>query len=389
MSVMFTEKYRPYKLSDMVGQDKAKRTAGAWFRTDRIPRTILITGDTSSGKTTISRIIGRAALCHALKDGEPCGKCTSCLAFDKGSHLDFIENNSASDRGIDAMREIALKSTLRPLAGKKRIIVLDECHAITGPAFQALLKTLEEPPEHIVFILATTNPEKIPATVLGRCSKLPLAHISVEECVELMTRVSSDVNLAKSGISDDHLKKIAVAVGAHPRNALHALDQVYSLVLDAQSGGSAVDAAIVSGFINQVAVSDIETAAAAIVRSILTGKPGGAMKRAEDCRGESDVLLTKICGVLRQAMMLSTNPKLMDPYFADVFADIGIFGFSPQNRETILEAYSTFTKLRIACSNHMVPVGEVIDESIARASLLCQSFLNTQKPKKAEDKVAT
>lgn len=382
---MLTESYRPYRLSDIVGQEKTKKVVGAWLRTGRIPRAILICGEMSAGKTTTARIIGRSALCKDLKDGAPCGECKACKAFDEDRHPDYIEVDAASDRGIDAMRSLSLKLSMLPLYGKRKVVVLDESHAITGPAFQAMLKTLEEPPEHVVLILVTTNPEKIPNTVTSRCSKLQLAHVTVEECTELLKKIAADKNLSKAGITEKHLTKIATVTGAHPRNALHALDQVYTMVLDASEAGQTLDTALVNGFITQVAISDVETGAAAIARGVLDGKPGGAMKRAEDLRAEADILLTRICSVMRQAMMLSCAPKLLDPYYKEVFTECPIFAL-PDAKQTVLEAYSAFTRLRIECSNHSVPVAEVLDEAIARAAIICQRFIKTAKPKADDDK---
>jgi DNA polymerase III subunit gamma/tau len=375
---MLTESYRPYKLDDIVGQEKAKKTIGSWIRTGRLPRSILITGALSVGKTTSARIIGRSVLCSEPENGNACGKCRNCKSFDAETHPDYIEVDAASDRGIDAMRTLTQRLAMMPLQGKKKVIVLDECHAVTPQAFQAMLKTLEEPPAHCVIMLVTTNPEKLPATIVSRCSKLQLTNVSVEDCTELLLRIVKDKKLAESGISDKHLRKIATATGAHPRNALHALDQVYTMVLDADQAGQSVDTALVNSFIQQVAVSDVDSAALAIARGVLEGKPGGAMKRAEDMRSESDILLTKVSGFMRQAMMFTVNSKLMDPYYKEALAELPIL--APESRHVILDAYEVFTKLRIECSNHMVPVGEVLDAAIARSALICQKFLKSQAP---------
>jgi hypothetical protein len=203
-----------------------------------------------------------------------------------------------------------------------------------------------------------------------------LTNVSVEDCTELLLRIVADKKLAESGISDKHLRKIAMATGAHPRNALHALDQVYTMVLDADQAGQSVDTALVNSFIQQVAVSDVDSAALAIARGVLEGKPGGAMKRAEDMRSESDILLTKVSGFMRQAMLFTVNSKLMDPYYKEALAELPIL--APDSRHVILDAYEVFTRLRIECSNHTVPVGEVLDAAIARSALICQKFLKSQ-----------
>jgi DNA polymerase III subunit gamma/tau len=383
---MLTEAYRPYKVEDLVGQEKAKKTIGAWIRTGRIPRSILITGAYSAGKTTSARIVGRSTLCQSPRDGSACGECKSCKAFDSDTHPDYIEIDAASDRGIDAMRTLTQRLAMMPLYGKKKVVVLDECHMITGPAFQAMLKTLEEPPLHCVLMLVTTNPEKLPATIISRCSKLQLMNVSPDECTELLLRIAKDKGLTTKGISEKHLKKIALVTGSHPRNALHALDQIYTMVLDAGEAGQTIDAALINGFIQQVAVSDVDSAALAITRSVLEGKPGGAMKRADDMRAEADILLTKINHFMRQAMLTSISAKLADPYYTEHLADLAIFGV-PESKHTVLEAYEVFTRLRIECSNHSVPVSEVLDAAIARAALTCQKLIKGQPQVSSEVKV--
>lgn len=381
---MLTEAYRPYTLNDMVGQESAKKVIGAWIRTGRVPRTILITGERSSGKTTSARIIGRSVLCKEPVNGACCGKCASCKAVDSETHPDFIEADAAKERGIDAMRELAQRMAMMPLFGKRKVLVLDECHAITKPAFQALLKTLEEPPAHVVVMLVTTNPELLPPTITSRCSKLQLASVSVEECTELLLKIATEKGLPEKGITEKHLKKISMVTGAHPREALHALDQVYTMVLDADDSGTSVDASLVNSFIAQVAVSDVESAALAITRGILDGKIGGAMKRADDMQSQADFLLTKICVFMQQALRFTVNSKLMDPYYKEHLADLAILGL-PGARKAVLAACKELKDLRIACSNHSVPVGEVLVVTVASAGMTCHEFIKSQPPPTEKD----
>lgn len=385
-TLMLSEQYRPYSISDIIGQPQAKRVAGSWLRTGRIPRSILISGEYSAGKTTLARIISRAALCVEPKNGEACGECGSCKSFDDDRHPDYIEMNSASDRGIDAMRMLASKVRMMPTFGKRRVIVMDEAHEVTKSGWGAMLKPLEEPPKHVVFIIVTTNPEKILDTITSRCSRIKLSAIAVEECTEMLEDVAKSKGLGKVGLTKAHLTKIAKVTGSHPRNALHALEQIYTMVLDATEGGQIVDSALINVFIKDVATTDIDTLAAGIVNGVLLGKPGGALKRASDAWSQSDLLLTKVTEMMRQAMLLSTNPKLIDPYFENVFDGCGIFDFTTSSnpvhieaRKAVLEAYAAFTQLRIQTSNHTVPVAEVIGEAIARSALICQEFLKRNR----------
>jgi len=397
-TLMLTEAYRPYFVDDIIGQPRTKKLVGGWLRQSRIPRTILISGEFSSGKTTFGRILARSALCHAPKDGNACAECKSCVAFDKDNHNDYIEMNAASDRGINDMRELTKKLPIRPLLGKKKVVVLDEAHMITGPGWQAMLKVLEEPPPHVILIVLTTNPEKLPKTIISRCSQIKLSGVTIGECTQLLMEVAKKEGLGKAGLTEAHLQKVAKVTGAHPRNALHALEQIYTMVLDAKDAGQTVDAALINAFIKDVAVADVETTAAAVIRGVLMGKPGGALKRAEDNYAEADQLLTKLTEMMRQAMMYSVSPKLLDPYYKDLFTeDLTIFQYTSgkddghlEARKALLDAYACFTDLRIRTSTYMVPIGEVIGEAIARAGLLCQILLKDrggfEAPNKAKKK---
>jgi DNA polymerase III subunit gamma/tau len=377
MAMMFTEEFRPKSLNEVIGQKKAKDAVGSWFRTGRVPRAVLICGEYSAGKTTIARVVGRVMLCSGReeKDPTPCGKCRDCIAFgEEGKHPDYIEVNAASDRGIDAMKDLASKMRLMPLMGKKKILMLDEAHKITDAGWDAWLKPLEEPPAHVVIIIGTSEPTKVKETIKSRCSTVLLDPTPIETCAEILMAPCKKHGLLKMGITKDHLLKLAKAARGHPRNALHALDQVYTMLLDSQEQSQAIDAATVNGFVDQVVVTPVETAAAAIVKSILEGKPGGAMKRCEDLRAESDTLLSRLTELMRQAMYLSTSPKLMDPYYKGVFEGIPIFEHKDLAREPILDAFERFARLRIDCSNHTVPVAEVLDATVARAALIIQKF---------------
>lgn len=377
--VPLTEKYRPAVISDVIGQEEAKKTVGAWLRTGRIPSAIMITGQFSAGKTTLSRVIARVALCMNPSKGIPCRKCSGCELFDADNHQDYLEINAAKDRGIDFMKELADKLRLMPLYSNRKILMLDEAHQITDAAWKSWLKTLEEPPDHVMIIIATSQANKVPPEIASRCSRLPLAATTVEDCTEILWRVAQGEDDLKAAVTRESLARIARATHAHPRNALHALDQVYTMVIDAQESNGVLDTAIINGFIEQVAVSPVETAAVGIVSGILEGKPGGAMKRCEDYVAESDALLSHISRLMRQAMYYSVNTKLVDPHYRPVLEKLPVFAVDGA-RHAVLAAYKVFKDLRIATSNHTVDVSEVLDAAVAEAGLLIQRF---NPPKKA------
>jgi DNA polymerase III subunit gamma/tau len=372
MTKMLVEEYRPKSLQEIVGQTNVKKLVSSWLRTDRVPRSILIHGDLSSCKTSLSRILASALLCTDLQEGSvSCRKCKACLAVEADVHPDYAEINAASDRGIDAMRALAQKVVMKPLLNKRRVIVLDECHGLTPQSWEALLKVLEEPPAHVVWILITTAPEKLRPTVVSRCSHLKMGALSEAEVMDLLKQVVTDLNIGKVGITEKHLLTIVRCAQAHARNALHILDQVYTLVLDAQGAGS-VDEAVINSFIDTVVAPTAAAQAATMVRQVLAGQPAKALKRILDLPGEEDALLGHAVGILREAVLYAVNPKLAKDYFLSVFGDLPVA--SVDGRELVLEVYQAFRDARLRSTTQFVPASDVIYDVVAQSAIKCQKM---------------
>src|SRR2546429_1558423 len=191
-------KYRSQTFADLVGQDAASRALQGAIIGGRVAHAYLFSGSRGTGKTSAARLLAKAVNCTGRKtdSAEPCNRCQSCIEMTAGSALDLIEIDAASNRGIDEIRDLREKVNLAPALGRRKVYIIDEAHMLTTEAFNALLKTLEEPPEHVVFILCTTEANKVPLTVLGRCQQFVFRRFNDEQIVGHLTRVAASKGIA-------------------------------------------------------------------------------------------------------------------------------------------------------------------------------------------------
>lgn len=224
-SISLYRKWRPQTFKDVVGQNHIKTTLINALTSNRISHAYLFTGPRGIGKTTIARILAKAVNCHQPKNGEPCNKCSNCKEITEGKSLDLIEIDAASNRGIDEIRELREKIKFTPHSSKYKVFIIDEVHMLTKEAFNALLKTLEEPPPHAIFILATTEVHKIPPTILSRCQRFNFSKISVPQLVERLEKIA---RVEKIKTSTETLRMIASYSEGALRDAEGILDQVAS-----------------------------------------------------------------------------------------------------------------------------------------------------------------
>ncbi len=222
---VISRRYRPQKFTDVIGHEAVIRTLQNAIREKRLAHAYLFSGSRGTGKTTLARILARAINCLESKDQEPCNTCTSCKEILAGNSLDVIEIDGASNRGIDDIRKISESASYATATGGYRIYIIDEVHMLTKEAFNALLKTLEEPPPQVKFFFATTEPHKLPATIRSRCQKFELSRIPLKDIVVKLARVAKDL---KRDIDEEALFIIATNAEGGLRDAESLLDQVFA-----------------------------------------------------------------------------------------------------------------------------------------------------------------
>ena len=235
---VLARKYRPETFKDLVGQAAMVQTLQNAFEADRIAQAFILTGIRGTGKTTTARIIAKGLNCIGLDQNggptvEPCGKCSNCTAIIKGNHVEVMEMDAASRTGVDDIREIIESIYYKASSGRFKVYIIDEVHMLSNNAFNALLKTLEEPPEHVKFIFATTEIRKVPVTVLSRCQRFDLRRIEPEEMMALLQKIAGSEGV---NVSEDALRMITRAAEGSARDATSLLDQAIS------HGGGSSDA---------------------------------------------------------------------------------------------------------------------------------------------------
>jgi DNA polymerase-3 subunit gamma/tau len=223
--LVLARKWRPQTFEDLVGQEAIARILKNAITQNKVAHAYIFSGPRGVGKTTTARILAKALNCISGPTPEPCGKCQSCIEIADGSSMDVSEIDGASNTGVDNIRDLRERVRYAPSGGRHKVYIIDEAHMLSTSAFNALLKTLEEPPPHVIFVLATTEPKKIPPTVLSRCQHLPFRRISGQKIKERLKFISNADNIKAT---DSALEMIARAADGSMRDSLTILDQIAS-----------------------------------------------------------------------------------------------------------------------------------------------------------------
>ncbi len=297
--LVFARKWRPQTFSDVIAQEHVTKTLCNAIDTQRIGHAYLFTGPRGVGKTTTARILAKALNCENGPTPDPCMVCDACLRITSGGHLDVLEIDGASNRGIDEIRDLREKARYAAAEGGYKIYIIDEVHMLTREAFNALLKILEEPPDKVIFIFATTEPRKVPATILSRCQRFDFRRIPSSVMGKY---ISDEAGKEDISIDSDALSLVCRASGGSMRDALSIMDQLVSF------SGKNITGDSVSSLLGLVEADLL----ADICESVLRSKGVRALDLVEDAlvRGYSiEELIDALVGFLRHLLLAASGAE--------------------------------------------------------------------------------
>jgi DNA polymerase-3 subunit gamma/tau len=296
---VLARKWRPRSFETLVGQEHVVKALTHALEQKRLHHAYLFTGTRGVGKTTIARILAKALNCDTGITATPCGKCTACTEIDSGRYVDYIEMDAASYRGVDEMVDLLERAAFAPGAGRYKVYMIDEVHQLSNHAFNAMLKTLEEPPGHVLFILATTDPQKVPVTVLSRCLQFSLKQLPPAQIAAQLSRVLEAEGIA---FEEPALRLVAQAAHGSMRDALSLLDQAI-----AYAGGAVSEQAVrgMLGSIDEDFLFDI-------LDCIARGDAQGALDVADGMESRNlsfDAALQDLGSLLHRVALVQVAPQ--------------------------------------------------------------------------------
>jgi DNA polymerase-3 subunit gamma/tau len=311
--LVLSRKYRPRAFEDVVGQDHITHTLQKAVESGRVAQAYIFSGTRGTGKTTMARILAKALNCDKGPTAHPCNKCTICAAVDTGQDVDVVEIDGASHNSVEDVRELRSNANYTPARARYKIYYIDEVHMLSAAAFNALLKTLEEPPAHVKFIFSTTEPHKIPLTIQSRCQRFDFRNISADEILKRLTWIAGEEGIK---IDDGALAIIARFASGSMRDAESLFDQVASF---AGKKVTAADVEKVLGVVPAEAMSRLVTALAAgdtpkaleAVDAVLSGGTSARQFVAEFIDHLRDCLVAKTCGADSKLLVRSAGEREM------------------------------------------------------------------------------
>ena len=304
--VALYRKWRPQGFDSLVGQEAVRTALTNALETGRIAHAYLFAGPRGTGKTSTAKILAKAVNCEHGPTPNPCNKCQNCVRINDGTSMDVFEIDAASNRGIDEIRDLREKVAFAPVNGRYKVYIIDEVHMLTTEAFNALLKTLEEPPPHVIFILATTEPHKIPATIHSRCQRFDFKRVTDSDIVKRLREVADGSGIAAD---DDALQLIAVQADGGMRDALSLLDQCGVMA----ERVSAETVRSVLGIVGREALREL-------VKAVGEGNVPKALELLEALlAGGKDVkqIITELAEYLRAVLLYKASPDYRDIYLTD------------------------------------------------------------------------
>lgn len=341
-------KFRPNEFEDVKGQEHIVTTLKNQIKADRIGHAYLFCGTRGTGKTTVAKIFAKAVNCEHPVDGSPCGECASCRRIADGSSMNVIEIDAASNNGVDNIREIREEVNYSPAQGRFKVYIIDEVHMLSVGAFNALLKTLEEPPSYVIFILATTEPHKIPITILSRCQRYDFKRITIDTIADRLQEL-----IRKEGVEaeDRAIRYIAKAADGSMRDALSLLDQCIAFYLGqrltyehALEVLGAVDTEIFSALLRNLLKKDVTACIRTLEELVIAGRELGQfvmdftwylrnlllVQSAEDCEELIDTSAESLARLKEEAQMVA--PEVLTRYIQVCSALTGQLRYSTQKR---------------------------------------------------------
>lgn len=331
-------KFRPQEFSDVKGQDHIVTTLKNQIKADRIGHAYLFCGTRGTGKTTIAKIFAKAVNCEHPVDGSPCGECPTCKAIAAGNSMNVIEIDAASNNGVDNIRQIREEVEYRPTEGKYKVYIIDEVHMLSIGAFNALLKTLEEPPSYVIFILATTEAHKIPITILSRCQRYDFRRISIDTIAARLTELMAE---EKVQVEEKAIRYIAKAGDGSMRDALSLLDQciafylgqelTYDKVLETLG---AVDTEVFSRLLRQILDKNVTGAIGIVEELVIEGRELGQfvtdftwylrnlmlVQSSDDMEDVLDISTENLALLKEEAAMVDTDVLMR---YIRIFSELG------------------------------------------------------------------